>query len=1001
MTADESTAFGVLLRRFRTASGLTQEELAERAGLSRRGINDLERGARLLPRKDTVALLADALGLFVEDRNAFMAAARRPPLVGSPSVESNIPVDVADSVISGSDPLPSPATLPEGTVTFLFTDIEGSTRLLQQLGDAYAVALGEHQALLRAAFAAHAGREVDTQGDAFFVAFASAPEAVACAFEASRALAAHPWPEGQTLRVRMGLHTGTPQLVGDHYVGLDVHRAARIAAAGHGGQVLLSQTTRELVAHTLPQGVTLRALGAHRLKDLQQPERLYQLVLPGLPADFPPLKTLDTHQHNLAIQPTPLLGREEQITALCALLRREQVRLVTVTGAGGIGKTRLVMEVAAELVEIFADGVWFVRLSRLVDPGLVLSTIAQTLGLTESRSRPIADLLREYVADRRLLLVLDNFEQVVGAAPEVAALLEASPHVRILVTSRMPLHLRGEREYPLAPLPLPHEEHLPPEALSQYAAVALFIERARSAKPDFVVTSANAPAIAEICARLDGLPLAIELAASRVKVLLPEALLSRLSTGLALLTGGARDLEARQQTMRATIAWSEALLAPAERILFLRLAVFVGGCTLEAAEAVCDAPPEVEALEQDLLEGLSILIDHSLVQQREEAGEPRFGMLQVIREYALEQLEASGDREELRRVHADYFLALAEQAERQLSGPEVGVWLDRLEWEHDNLRAALGWACERREAEIGLRLVAALWRFWDMRGHLREGRASAERVLALDVSELEAGTAGTAVGVVPAKVRARARLALGRLALWQGDSSAATPWLEQALVLGQSVGDHHTTANALNSLGVIARDQGDLERARACFEESLALMRAVGDLGASATVLIYLGNLAVYPGDLERAAAAFTEALALFRQVGDRTNISVCLANLGEMARMRGELAEAEVLGREALALDWEIGDRRRCAEALEMLAAAAGMAQPLRQGERAARLLGTAAALREVLGAPQPPHQRADIEGAVAEARVAVGEAAWAAAFTAGRTLALEQAIAEALEAT
>ena len=392
----------------------------------------------------------------------------------------------------------------------------------------------------------------------------------------------------------MGLHTGTPQLVGDHYVGLDVHRAARIAAAGHGGQVLLSQTTRDLAAHALPPGVTLHDLGAHRLKDLHEPEPLFQLVLPGLPDDFPPLKTLDTHRHNLPLQPTPLLGRQEQVAELAALLRRDDVRLVTLTGPGGIGKTRLGVQVAAELVEAFPDGVWLVRLSRLTDPALVLPTIAQTLGLKEQGSHSMAELLRAHLADKRLVLLLDNFEQVVAAAPEVAELLAASPGLTVLATSRVPLHLRGEREYALGPLPLPDPGHLPTASgLAQYAAVALFIERAQQTKPDFAVTAANAPAIAAICARLGGLPLAIELAAARVRVLPPEALLARLSAQLSaqlqLLTGGARDLEVRQQTMRAAIAWSEDLLAPAERVLFRRLAVFVGGSTLEAAEAVCAA----------------------------------------------------------------------------------------------------------------------------------------------------------------------------------------------------------------------------------------------------------------------------------------------------------------------------------------------------------------------------------------------------------------------------
>jgi predicted ATPase/class 3 adenylate cyclase/Tfp pilus assembly protein PilF len=929
------------------------------------------------------------------------------------------------------------AQLPTGTVTFLFSDIEGSTQLLHQLGSAYADALGEHQALLRAAFTAHEGVEVDTQGDAFFVAFATAPRAVAAAAEATRALATREWPEGTTLRVRMGLHTGTPQLVGDHYVGLDVHRAARIAAAGHGGQILLSHTARMLTEHDLPGGTTLRDVGAHRLKDLQEPERLFQLVLPdlGQPTDFPPLKTLDIHRHNLPIQPTPLLGREEQVTAVSALLRRPEVRLVTLTGPGGIGKTRLAVQVAAELLDDFGDGVWFAHLSHLVDPALVVPTIAQMLGLQEQGVLPIVDALRTHLADKHLLLALDNFEQVVGAAPEVAALLAAAPGLKALVTSRTPLHLRGEHEYTLVPLPLPEPAagRRPPEYLSQYAAVALFIERAQAARSDFAVTAANAPAIAEVCARLDGLPLAIELAAARVRLLPPEALLARLSMQLKVLTGGARDLEERQQTMRATIAWSEALLAPVERRLFWRLAVFVGGGTLEAAEAVCAAPPGAALLGLDVLDGLSTLVDQSLVQQRaesEEDGDPRFGMLHVIREYALERLQASDEGKEaeaLRRAHAAYFLALAERAEPQLAGPEQGTWLARLEREHDNLRAVLGWAHSRGEVETGLRLVATLWRFWWIRGHLREGRAWVEALLGPE-SAAEAGSgpgAGTGAGAgeevevgtthgteaaggpadtaltahtaraVPERVLAGAQLAGGILALWQGDDATAGPWLEAAAAQARAVGDVRTAATALNYLGVLATNQRNWERAAVRYEESLALVRHVGDRLGIARALNNLGDLAVHQSDLEQAAAVLAEALALFRAGGDRTGAAICLSNLGWVAQKRGEMARAEALQREALVLARELGDTRRCAEVLEELAATAGLAG---RGARAAHLLGVATAARGMIGAPQPPSERADKEEAMAAARAALGEEAWAAAFTAGQELSLEEAVADAL---
>jgi predicted ATPase/class 3 adenylate cyclase len=982
MSTPSEPPFGTQLRRARHAAGLTQEALAERAGISVDAISLLERGLTRAPQQETLNLLAEALHLSNTELAAWERAMRG---LRQPSEDMAPPLD-------NPSHLPARPELPTGTVTFLFTDIEGSTRLLQQLGPAYARVLSEHQSLLRAAFAADGGVEVDMQGDAFFVAFATAPAAVKAAVEATRSLAAHPWPQGVTLQVRMGVHTGTPQVVGNHYVGLDVHLAARIAAAGHGGQVLLSQTTRHLVEHTLPEGVLLQELGVHRLKDLQQPERLAQLVLPGLPADFPPLRTLDTRQHNLSIQPTPLLGREAQLAALSALLRSADARVVTLTGPGGIGKTRLAVQVAAEVVDAFADGVWFVSLSRLVDPGLVVPTTAQTLGLKEQGNQSLAQTLRAHLADKHLLLVLDNFEQVVGAASDVAGLLEASPGLRVLVTSRLPLHLRGEREYPLVPLPLPKRDHLPLEVLTQYAAVSLFIERAQAAKPDFTVTIANAPAIAEICTRLDGLPLALELAAARVKVLPPEVLLSRLSQRLQLLTGGARDAEARQQTMRAAIAWSDHLLAQEEQHLFRSMAVFVGGCTFEAAEAICAAPEGAVPLGLDLLEGLSALIYHSLVQQREEGGEPRFGMLQVIREYALERLEASGEAEALRRAHADYFLALAERMEPPLQGPETGAGLGRLEREYDNLRAALGWAQERGEAEIGLRLVAALREFWNARGHLREGRAWVEGLLALAVGDPD--DIKSAARAVSTGVRARALFTGGSLAMWQGDYAVAKRWLEEAEALGRATGDRWMEARALNALGTLAAHEENLERAAARWADSLALMRALGDQRGIAIALHNLGNIAAYQGDLERAAASFKEAVSLARQEGDQQGVALGLSNLGAVARMGGEVAQAEALLREALTLLWKLGDLRACAGGLEELASTAGVAG---QGERAARLLGSAAALRETLDAPPPAPWQAEVEQAVAAARTALGEEAWAAAFAAGRAMTLEQAIAEA----
>jgi predicted ATPase/class 3 adenylate cyclase len=897
--------------------------------------------------------------------------------------------------------------LPTGTVTFLFSDIEGSTLLLQRVGgERYAQVLGEHQRLMRGAWTAHGGVEVDTQGDSFFVAFPSAPQAVTAAAEATEALAVHAWPEGAAIRVRIGLHTGAPALAGGNYVGLDVHRAARIAAAGHGGQVLLSQATRDLAEHELPEGAVMRDLGAHRLKDLQHAERLYQLMLPGLPSDFPPLKSLDARPHNLPVQLTALLGREQVLAAVCALLRRVDVRLVTLTGPGGIGKTRLSLQVAAEVLDDFQAGVWFVRLSRLMDPDLVVPTIAQMLELREQGTRPIAETLREHLRDRHLLLVLDNFEQVVGAAPEVSALLESAPNVKMLVTSRVALHVRGEREYAAPPLRLPDVRRERDVAvLTQYEAVALFVERAQAARADFQVTAANAPAIAEICARLDGLPLAIELAAARVKVLPPEALLGRLSNRLQLLTGGPRDLEARQQTMRATIDWSEDLLQPAGRVLFRRLAVFVGGCTLEAAEAVCSAPEGAEPLEIDLLDGLGALVDQSLVQQHEVDGEPRFSMLHVIREYAMQRLEASGEVEALRRAHTAYFVALAEHVEPWLfMGPRLREALGLLGREYDNMRAALGWTLQAGEGTLGLRLAGATSRYWFYRArgtHVparpSEGRQWLEGLLALQAPGGTAGGPGSPGADHDAAlqcVRAKALSGAGELANVQGDFGRAESLLEESVALAREAGDSEVMVLALSRLSGAQQGLGDLERATALLEESMAIARRLGDPLLIVIPFHNLGMLAYARGDLDQAEAHIAEVVAINRQTQDTLWLANDLAAWANIRRRQGDLHQAFVLLREAFAVLRATGERAWPFE-LDSLACALGAAG---KGARAAGVLGAAAALRETFGLPQPTWWRADVEQAVAPARAALGEEAWASALVAGHALSLEEAVAEAL---
>jgi predicted ATPase/serine/threonine protein kinase/DNA-binding CsgD family transcriptional regulator len=790
--------------------------------------------------------------------------------------------------------------LPRGTVTLLFSDMEGSTSLLQQLGERYTQVLGECRRLLRAAFHRWHGHEVDTQGDSFFVAFARATDALDAAVDAQRALARHTWPEGMSVRVRMGVHTGEPQLSAEGYVGLDVHRAARIMSAGHGGQVLLSQTTRDLVEHDPPQGVSLRDLGAHRLKDLQQKSHLFQLVIEGLPADFPPLKTLDTHPNNLPGQPTPFIGREQEVEACEQLLRRQEVRLLTLTGPGGIGKTRLALQVAADLSKVFPEGLYFVNLAPVRDPGFVVPTIAQALDVKELAGQPVLDLLKAFLGEKQLLLLLDNFEQVVNAAIQVAELLAACPQLKVLVTSRMVLHVQAEHEFAVPSLSVPDPRHLPEVVeLARYEALALFIQRAQAARPEFQLSNANARAITEICRHLDGLPLAIELAAARVKLLPPQALLARLTPRLTVLTSGARDVPERQQTLRNTIAWSYQLLDAEVQRLFRRLSVFIGGCTLRAIEAIAAA---LDGEAGRVFEGVASLLDQSLLQQTEQEGEePRLVMLETIREYGLEVLEASGERETTQRAHAAYYLALAEEAEPELAGPRQAMWLERLEREHDNLRAAMQWLFGQEGTEQGremaLRLGGALLRFWEVRGHWSEGW-----------NFLEWARAESEGVAVPAQVKVlmAAAYLLDHL---ENDTDRAQALYEESLVLYRALGDTAGIALSLSQLGEIAGRRGNFAVAYTRTEEALALFREVGDKQGIAWSLINLAGIVSQQGEYVRAISLNKESLTLFREVGDKQGIAWSLINLAGIVSQQGEYARAISLNEESLALCREVGD--------------------------------------------------------------------------------------------
>jgi predicted ATPase/class 3 adenylate cyclase len=800
--------------------------------------------------------------------------------------------------------------LPTGTLTLLFTDIEGSTRLLQQVGHRYDDILTECRQILRAVFRRWNGYEVDTQGDAFFVAFARATDAVSAAVEMQRELATHPWPDGSIVHVRMGLHTGEPQRSAEGYVGLDVHRAARIMSAGHGGQVLLSQTTRDLVEHDLPDGVSLRDLGAHRLKDLRHPSHLFELVISGLPADFPPLKTLDTHHNNLPIQPTSLIGREQEVTEISDLLKQPEMRLLTLLGPGGIGKTRLAIAVAIQMRSFFAGGTCFVGLAALNDPQLVVPTIARELGLKESGNRPLLEQVQAFIGEQQLLLVLDNFEQIVVAAPQLEELLADCPCLKILVTSRAVLHLSVEQAFPITPLSLPSLSNSDNEDIAQSAAVTLFVQRARHTLPSFQLIPANARAIAEVCVRLDGLPLAIELAAARVKLLPPQALLARLSQRLQLLTGGPRSLPIRQQTLRNTIQWSYDLLGPEEQALFHLLSVFVDGWMLEAAEALCQ---EIDQADLDVLNTLSILLDNSLIQLSEEgAEESRFLMLQTVREFGLERLAASGELERTREAHAHYFLALAEQAEPELHGPNQAMWVARLEHEHDNLREALEWALEKvieekaaERREIGMRLSAALKEFWLILGYYREARTFLERALALNQ---ETSTA----------LRARVLLAIATVADNQGDIDRIEVVAQQSLALSRELKDTCGIAESLGSLADAAWLRGKIVEAISLHEEQVRLLRQVGEPGEVAEALFLLAEHVSTHGEYARGQALFEEARELYRQAGNELRVGGTLVHsaawlwftLGDLATMRQKFQEGQ-------ALITSVGNRALSAECL------------------------------------------------------------------------------------
>ena len=905
-----------------------------------------------------------------------------------------------------------------GTVTLLFVDLAGSTLMLAELGDAYGAVLREYRQLTVAAAEAEQGVLVDTAGDGLFLSFPSARGALAAAIAAQRSYRDHAWPANASVEARMGIHTGEPVTEEDMLVGLDVHRAARICAAGHGGQILLSLTTHDLLRGEAPGDSVLRDLGEHRLKDLPHPERMFQVSAPDLPSEFPPLRSLENWPNNLPRQLSSFVGRADALAE--ASQRLTTTPLLTLTGPGGVGKTRLALEVAAEAMDLFPDGAWVIELGAIGDGSLVPETVAATLRIKEQPGVPILTTLAHHLESRRVLLLFDDCEHVLEAVAEVIdELLRACGELRVLATSREALGITGESLYPVPSMGLPGlAADAPIGEIGEAEAVRLFMDRARAVQPAFVLNERNAPAIAQICRRLDGIPLAIELAAARVKALPPDQIAARLDDRFRLLTGGSRMALPRHRTLKAAIDWSFDLLTDVEQILFVRLSVFAGSFGLEAAEAV-GADGTVDR--GDVLDLLSRLIDRSLVTAEEDVGQARYRLLDTVQQYGQERLVADDPTGATRGRHRAYMLELVERTAPLLfAGPQAEASQDALAVEHENLRAALQWSDDDPAgAGAELRLAGNMWRYWEIGGHLVEGRGWLTRALARTDGEVS-------------ELRANALTGLGTLAAQQGDLSAAVAALEASLDSHRQLGDPTSIAYAAGNLANVSVERGDLSRARALYEEAIAIMRAVGGTRGEAFSLLNLADVAAREGnarearelsnagtamfrvegdligvalalgrgatfslqlgDTEDARQRHQEALDIYRQFGDGRGVARTEMFLGDIAAVEGHIDEAERLYRASIDQRSELGDRTGLATACDRLARIAAVARP----EAAARLLGFADAQREAIGVSLTPADAAERDQLVATLESALDGATVAALRQAGRRLPLEVALAD-----
>lgn len=867
-----------------------------------------------------------------------------------------------------------PSTIPpSGTVTLLFTDIEGSTRLWEDHPAAMRTALEQHDALLNEAIENHRGYVFYTGGDAFGASFAAPSDALAAAIKIQQDLARASWPDGTgELLVRMALHTGEPEARQGDYFGPSVNRAARLLSAGHGGQVLVSLATEQLVRDRLADGTGLTELGQYRLKDLFRPETIFQVTGPDLRSEFPALLTLESHRTNLPSQATPFIGRRRELAAVADILRRPDVRLATLTGPGGIGKTRLSLQAAADLLDEFEDGVFFVELAPVTDSGLVISAISDALGVHEG-DEDLLDTLIRSLRDRRMLLVIDNFEHVIDAAPLVGELSAGAPNLKIMTSSREPLRVYGEHEYPVPPLGLPARAQQQTAAeISQHEAVVLFVQRVKAVQPGFEIREDNASTIAEICTRLEGLPLAIELAAPRMRLFEPETLLARLSDSLKTLAGGARNLPRRQQTIRNTIEWSYDLLGGDEQALFARLGVFRGGRSIEAVETVCGPGLAIE-----VLDGLESLLNKSLLQREKGPdGESRFVMLEIIHAYAGERLADSHEADELHKRHAEYFAALAEKADTQLTGHQQGIWLNRLSVDYENLRKAMNWSLGGGDMQTGLRLVGALGEYWRYKSHLQEGQRWLR--LALDF-----------VDEAPESVQGQLLAWAGFVAFGLNDPGESRRLYEKALAIERKLENQSKVARILISMGVTSGELSDTSIETS--KEGLALAREIGDKSETARGLNVIGEIHRMQGDYVAAKQVYEEALAITREIGHRLREAMILANLALVAFNLDDFAQAKARLLESYRLALEIDDDSIIAEGLSF---AGGVLGALGQPERGVRLLAAGRTQQAAIGSGMQPTDQHEYDKLVALVRNQLDDATFDKLWAEGTSLSLEDAI-------